>query len=104
MNKWINKEKRKRFIELTHEGNVVVHPNSPTKVNWIQLKFNGKVCLHLKEKEIIPLFEDIKSIHTSKQKITTLDASEHTFPFEFQIPNHLNLPSSMQVKLSSIDA
>ncbi|CEG67926.1 hypothetical protein RMATCC62417_04273 [Rhizopus microsporus] len=89
-------EEKFYFPGETIKGNVVVHPNSPTKVNWIQLKFNGKVCLHLKEKEIIPLFEDIKSIHTSKQKITTLDASEHTFPFEFQIPNHLNLPSSMQ--------
>ncbi|KAG1150731.1 hypothetical protein G6F37_003006 [Rhizopus arrhizus] len=63
-------------------------------MNCIQLKFYGKVCLHLKEKQVDLLFEDTCALYPDNTNM--LDASEHSFPFQFTVPNHLKLPSSMQ--------
>jgi hypothetical protein len=64
-------------------------------MNCIQLKFYGKVCLHLKEKQVDLLFEDTCALYPDNTNM--LDVSEHSFPFQFTVPNHLKLPSSMQV-------
>lgn len=84
-----------------YEGLVIVHPKSAIKVNAIQLKFYGQVYIHLKEKETTTLFQNTLALsvypNSTTPKQTTLDASEHTFHFEFMVPKHLNLPSSMEV-------
>jgi hypothetical protein len=84
-------------------GFVIVHSKSAIKVNSIQLKFSGQVNIHLKEKESNTLFQELMTLsvcpNSTSPKQTTLDTSEHTFPFKFIVPKNLNLPSSMEVKL-----
>lgn len=78
-------------------GEIIVHPKSTIKVNCINLKFSGEVYIHLKEKELNTLFQDLLVLPEPKQ--TTLDSGvDHAFPFEFIVPKHLNLPSSMEVR------
>lgn len=83
-------------------GLVIVHPKNAIKVNLIQLKFSGQVYVHLKEKETNTLFQESLTLsvcpNSTSPKQTTLDPSEHTFPFKFIVPKNLNLPSSMEVK------
>lgn len=71
-------------------------------MNLIQLKFSGQVNINLKEKESNTLFQELMELsvcpNSTSPKPTTLDASEHAFPFKFIVPKNLNLPSSMEVK------
>lgn len=80
---------------------MIVQPKSTIKVNSIQLNFSGEVYIHLKEKETTTLFQKplVLSVYpnSTSPKQTTLDATEHTFPFTFTVPKDLNLPSSMEV-------
>lgn len=61
--------------------------------------------IHLKEKETNTLFQNtlVLSVYpnSTSPKQTTLDASEHGFPFQFVVPKNLNLPSSMEVRRAS---
>ncbi|KAI8642870.1 hypothetical protein BD408DRAFT_443070 [Parasitella parasitica] len=93
-------EEKFYFPGETIKGLVIVHPKNAIKVNSIQLKFAGHVFIHLKEKETNTLFENNLTLsvypNSTSPKQTTLDASEHRFPFEFIVPKNLNLPSSME--------
>ncbi|KAG2234952.1 hypothetical protein INT48_005106 [Thamnidium elegans] len=92
-------EEKFYFPGETIKGLVIVHPKSAIKVNLIQLKFSGQVYVHLKEKETSTLFQNTIVLavdQDNKSKQTILDASEHTFPFQFIVPKNLNLPSSME--------
>ncbi|GAA5806237.1 hypothetical protein HPULCUR_011768 [Helicostylum pulchrum] len=92
-------EEKFYFPGETIKGLVIVHPKSAIKVNLIQLKFSGQVYVHLKEKETSTLFQNTLVLavdQDNKSKQTILDASEHTFPFQFIVPKNLNLPSSME--------
>lgn len=77
-----------------------MHPKSPTKTNHIRLTFAGEVFLNIKEKESISLFEKTELIQVSDApgKTHVLEAKEYTFLFEFQVPDGLDLPSSMEVR------
>lgn len=83
------------------KGLVFVHPKNEIKVNLIRLKFTGQVYIHLKEKETDTLFQESLTLsvcpNSTSPKQTSLDPSEHTFPFKFIVPKNLNLPSSMEV-------
>ncbi|KAL0135437.1 hypothetical protein V8B55DRAFT_1591101 [Mucor lusitanicus] len=93
-------EEKFYFPGETIKGFVLIHPKSAIKVNSIQLKFSGQVYIHLKEKETNTLFQNalVLSVYpnSTSPKQTTLDASEHSFPFQFVVPKNLNLPSSME--------
>ncbi|KAI9470979.1 MAG: hypothetical protein EXX96DRAFT_586403 [Benjaminiella poitrasii] len=93
-------EEKFYFPGETIKGLVIVHPKNSIKANSIQLKFSGEVYIHLKEKETTTLFQDILVLsvypNSTLPKQTTLDASEHSFPFQFIVPKNLNLPSSME--------
>ncbi|CAO3606998.1 unnamed protein product [Mucor fragilis] len=93
-------EEKFYFPGETIKGFVLIHPKSAIKVNSIQLKFSGQVYIHLKEKETNTLFQNtlVLSVYpnSTSPKQTTLDASEHGFPFQFVVPKNLNLPSSME--------
>ncbi|ORY97697.1 hypothetical protein BCR43DRAFT_490211 [Syncephalastrum racemosum] len=86
------------FPGETIKGAVIVHPKSPTKTNHIRLTFAGEVFLNIKEKESISLFEKTELIQVSDApgKTHVLEPKEHTFLFEFQVPDGLDLPSSME--------
>ncbi|KAI8375059.1 hypothetical protein EDC96DRAFT_541518 [Choanephora cucurbitarum] len=83
-------------------GFVIVHPKSAIKVNSIQLKFYGEVFINLKEKEYNTLFEKTLALsvypNSTVPRQTTLDASEHSFSFEFIVPKNSELPSSMEAR------
>lgn len=93
-------EEKFYFPGETIKGLVIVHPKNAIKVNLIQLKFSGQVYVHLKEKETDTLFQESLTLsvcpNSTSSKQTTLDPSEHTFPFKFIVPKNLNLPSSME--------
>ncbi|CAO0799810.1 unnamed protein product [Mucor circinelloides] len=93
-------EEKFYFPGETIKGFVLIHPKSAIKVNNVQLKFSGEVYIHLKEKETNTLFQNtlVLSVYpnSTSPKQTTLDASEHSFPFQFVVPKNLNLPSSME--------
>ncbi|KAK4509484.1 Invasin CotH3 [Mucor velutinosus] len=93
-------EEKFYFPGETIKGFVLIHPKSAIKVNSIQLKFSGEVYIHLKEKETNTLFQNTLALsvypNSTSPKQTTLDASEHSFPFQFVVPKNLNLPSSME--------
>ncbi|KAI8981880.1 hypothetical protein BDF20DRAFT_818293 [Mycotypha africana] len=63
----------------------------------------------IKEKETTTLFRNSVELpiypeannssttaHSDKKSVTTLEAKEHSFPFQFTVPKNLNLPSSME--------
>ncbi|KAL0095311.1 hypothetical protein F4703DRAFT_1064845 [Phycomyces blakesleeanus] len=81
-------------------GLVIIHPKSPTKTNAIRLRFTAELVLSIKAKEIITLFEEVKVIPVGNGpdiKAHILEAKQHTFPFEFIVPEKLSLPSSMEL-------
>jgi hypothetical protein len=62
------------------------------------VRFSGQVTLSVKDKETIQLFSTTKHlpITTDGSKIAhVLDAKQHSFPFEFVVPNEL--PSTVEV-------
>ncbi|KAI7854933.1 hypothetical protein BDC45DRAFT_115886 [Circinella umbellata] len=80
-------------------GAVIVHPKSPTKTTQIILRFTGQVVLSVKDKEIITLFQRTQNIQVSPDndnKATILEAKQHTFPFNFEVPKGIELPSTME--------
>ncbi|KAI8338101.1 hypothetical protein BC941DRAFT_424608 [Chlamydoabsidia padenii] len=79
------------------KGVVIVHPKSATKTNHIIVRFSGQVFISVKDKETINLFSKTKilPISTEDNKSShVLDAKQHSFPFEFVVPNEL--PSTME--------
>ncbi|KAI8331645.1 hypothetical protein BD560DRAFT_494119 [Blakeslea trispora] len=93
-------EEKFYFPGETIKGFVIVHPKSAIKVNSVQLKFYGEVFINLKEKEYNTLFEKTLALsvypNSTVPRQTTLDASEHSFSFEFIVPKNSDLPSSME--------
>jgi hypothetical protein len=82
-------------------GSVIISPKTPIKASSIHLTFTGQVTVTLKEKETITLFRDSKTViinAANTLKPTTLDTKQHSFPFEFTVPNQFALPSSIQVQ------
>ncbi|KAI8072863.1 hypothetical protein BC940DRAFT_232731, partial [Gongronella butleri] len=76
-------------------GIVTVHPKNPTKTNHIIVRFVGQVFLQVKDKETIELFRKTRQIPVSADKSSAvLDAKQHSFPFEFEVPK--DLPSTME--------
>ncbi|CDH53119.1 hypothetical protein RO3G_07420 [Lichtheimia corymbifera JMRC:FSU:9682] len=79
------------------QGNVIVHPKNPTKTSYIMLKFIGEVLLTVKDKETIVLFQETKQLRLSgDDKTFVLEAKPYTFPFEFEVPQNVDLTSSME--------
>ncbi|KAI8147286.1 hypothetical protein BJV82DRAFT_532354 [Fennellomyces sp. T-0311] len=78
------------------KGVVIVHPKSPTKTNHITLRFTGEVFVSVKDKETITLFQKTETIAVSNDRGKThvLDAKQHSFDFEFVVPD--DLPSTME--------
>lgn len=66
------------------------------KVNPIIVKFSGAIYIAAKEKEVIPLFQTCKLVPINEGKSKILEAKQHSFPFEFVVPD--SLPSAMDVK------
>lgn len=63
------------------------------------LKFIGEVLLTIKDKETIVLFQETKQLRLSgDDKTFVLEAKPYTFPFEFEVPQNVDLTSSMEVK------
>ncbi|SAL95396.1 hypothetical protein [Absidia glauca] len=90
-------EEKFYFPGETIKGVVLVHPKSATKTNHIVVRFSGQVTLAVKDKETIQLFSTSKHlpITTDGSKIAhVLDAKQHSFPFEFVVPNEL--PSTVE--------
>ncbi|KAI7867551.1 hypothetical protein BDF14DRAFT_1802121, partial [Spinellus fusiger] len=87
------------FPGETIKGTVHVHPKSPTKTNHILLRFKGQVILSIKDKKSMTLF-DIKKILAAGQpgKVHILEPKQYLFPFEFNVPSNLQLPSSMEYR------
>ncbi|KAI8083079.1 uncharacterized protein BX664DRAFT_188996 [Halteromyces radiatus] len=82
------------------KGVINVHPKHPTKTNNIVLKFTGEFSLSLKEKDTICLFQNTKIINVNSSdeeqtKSIILESKLYTFPFEFLVPNDIQLPSTM---------
>lgn len=67
------------------------------KVNPIIVKFSGAVYIAAKDKEVLPLFQTVKSLPINEGKSKILEAKHYSFPFEFVVPK--NLPSAMDVRL-----
>lgn len=78
-------------------GSVIVKPKSSMKVNPITIKFSGSILISGKDKEVIPLFQNKKSIAVNNGKSKVLEAKQYAFPFEFAVPD--NLPSAMDVNV-----
>ncbi|KAG2217336.1 hypothetical protein INT45_009093 [Circinella minor] len=81
------------------QGAVIVHPKNSTKTTQIILRFTGEVVLSVKDKEIITLFQRAQNIQVSPDndnKTTILEAKQHTFPFNFEVPKGIELPSTME--------
>ncbi|CDH53650.1 hypothetical protein RO3G_16836 [Lichtheimia corymbifera JMRC:FSU:9682] len=77
------------------KGVVVVHPKHPTKTNHIRLTFSGEVHISVKDKETFNLFQKTEILPVSTHgKAQVLEAKQHTFPFEFAVPD--DLPSTME--------
>ena len=91
---------------LVHKtGAVIVHPKSPTKTTQIILRFTGQVVLSVKDKETISLFERTQNIQVSPDngnKVTILEAKQHSFPFNLEVPKGIELPSTMEVSIKNI--
>ncbi|KAI7865413.1 hypothetical protein BDF14DRAFT_1824880 [Spinellus fusiger] len=92
-------EEKFYFPGETIKGTVHVHPKSPTKTNHILLRFKGQVILSIKDKKSMTLF-DIKKILADGQpgKVHILEPKKYLFPFEFNVPSNLQLPSSMEYR------
>lgn len=71
------------------------------KVNPIIIKFSGAIFISAKEKEVIPLFQQVKSIPINEGKSKVLEPKQYSFPFEFLVPKN-NLPSAMDVSPFSL--
>ncbi|ORZ10569.1 hypothetical protein BCR42DRAFT_358066 [Absidia repens] len=90
-------EEKFYFPGETIKGVVIVHPKSPTKTNHIVVRFSGQVFISVKDKETINLFSKTKILPISGEDSKSshvLDAKQHSFPFEFVVPN--GLPSTME--------
>ncbi|KAI8081380.1 uncharacterized protein BX664DRAFT_340245 [Halteromyces radiatus] len=91
-------EEKFYFPGETIKGAVTIHPKSPTKTNHIVIRFSGQVFISVKDKEVINLFSKTKILPISTIEDTksshVLDAKQHSFPFEFVVPD--DLPSTME--------
>lgn len=67
------------------------------KVNPIIIKFSGAIFISAKDKEAIPLFQNVKLLPINEGKSKILEAKQYTFPFEFLVPK--DLPSAMDVNI-----
>lgn len=76
------------------KGTILVKPKSSMKVNPLIIKFSGAIYISVKDKEVIPLFQEIKLIPINEGK-KVLEVKNYSFPFEFVVPD--NLPSAMDV-------
>ena len=66
------------------------------KTNGIIIKFSGAIFISAKEKEVLPLFQQIKTLSINQGKSKLLEVKQYSFPFEFKVPE--NLPSTMDVQ------
>lgn len=80
-------------------GSVIVRPKNTIKVNSIIIKFQGSILVSGKEKEVIPLFQERKSIAVNNGKSKILEAKQYKFPFEFVVPD--DLPSVLDVTIAT---
>lgn len=91
-------EEKFYFPGETIRGSVIVKPKSSMKVNPIILKFSGAVYIAAKDKEVLPLFQTVKSLPINEGKSKILEAKQYSFPFEFVVPK--NLPSAMDLGMN----
>ncbi|CAO3581584.1 unnamed protein product [Absidia cylindrospora] len=89
------------FPGQTIKGFVNVQPKHPTKTNHIHLKFIGEVSLSLKEKDTTCLFQRTKILNVTSDdkppaKAFIMEPKLYTFPFEFVVPEDIQLPSTME--------
>ncbi|KAI8342373.1 hypothetical protein BC941DRAFT_466044 [Chlamydoabsidia padenii] len=92
-------EEKFYFPGETIKGVVLVHPKSPTKTIHIIVRFAGQVTLSVKDKETIQLFSKTTTLPittdgNNKTSHVLLDAKQHSFPFEFEVPKEL--PSTVE--------
>ncbi|SAL99945.1 hypothetical protein [Absidia glauca] len=94
-------EEKYYFPGQTIKGFVNVHPKNPTRTNHIVVKFTGEVALSVKEKDALSLFQKTKIIQLAgdeeQTKCYIMEAKLHSFPFEFVVPDDIQLPSAMEV-------
>jgi hypothetical protein len=61
------------------------------------------VALSVKEKDALSLFQKTKIIQLAgdeeQTKCYIMEAKLHSFPFEFVVPDDIQLPSAMEVSL-----
>ncbi|ORY96816.1 hypothetical protein BCR43DRAFT_289403 [Syncephalastrum racemosum] len=80
-------------------GKVLVHPKSPTKANHVVLRFAGELAFDKKDKETTSLFNRSQILTVARDADTkpcVLEPRLHSFPFEFIVPEGLDLPSAME--------
>lgn len=82
-------------------GKVLVHPKHPTKANHVVLRFAGELAFDHKDKETVSLFNRSQILTVARDadsKPCVLEPRLHSFPFEFIVPEGLDLPSAMEVR------
>ncbi|KAI8338738.1 hypothetical protein BC941DRAFT_423801 [Chlamydoabsidia padenii] len=93
-------EEKYFFPGQTIKGLVNIHPKSPTKTTHIVVKFTGEVTLSVKDKATLTLFQQTKIVNLIQDeeqvKCYIMEPKLHTFPFEFVVPDDIQLPSTME--------
>ncbi|KAI8979007.1 hypothetical protein BDB01DRAFT_698167, partial [Pilobolus umbonatus] len=77
---------------------ITIQPKSAIKATAINIKFGGMISIASKEKGVIPVFQESKSILMNGGRSKALQPKLYVFPFEFDVPD--NIPSAMERKKS----
>ncbi|KAI7887406.1 hypothetical protein K492DRAFT_898 [Lichtheimia hyalospora FSU 10163] len=78
------------------KGHVIIHPHQRIKTHHIEIQFTGEIGFHMNETERITLFQMTKYLRLSTgSRFFMLEAKPYAFPFSFQIPDDIDIPSTM---------
>lgn len=80
-------------------GHVIIHPHQRIETHNIEIQFTGEIAFQVHETERITLFQMTKYLRLSTgSRFFMLESKPYAFPFSFQIPDDIDMPSTMHVR------
>ncbi|KAJ8652771.1 hypothetical protein O0I10_011576 [Lichtheimia ornata] len=80
------------------KGHVIIHPHQRIETHNIEIRFTGEIGFHVHDAaEHVTLFQMTKYLRlsTTGSRFFMLEAKPYAFPFSFQIPDDIDIPSTM---------